>query len=186
MPGTLNQGCQGTSCDGLGIPCAVDLGGVNSCTVITYPTNTGTNTPPPPTANEAAAHCPTAPTSAINTNPATRGYPGLATWLWARTPPNAAGTGTVRGHPVWCLLTPTRWTWTTDGHTTTTRAPGGPAPHHLLDHTYETADDHPITLTVTWTATTSAGTPSPNLATQTTTTHLTYPVREIRSIMTTD
>ncbi len=106
----------------------------------------------------------------------------MAVYLWAQAQAQAAMSSatTIRGYAVSCTLTPTQWTWETgDGATYTSDRPGGPHPDHPAEHVYETKGDYDQRLTVTWRATTSAGT-----TTLTRTTTEPYHVFEIRSVLT--
>ena len=118
--------------------------------------------PPPPTASEVLASCPDPSTPSIGVNPEQRGITGLETYLWASPASTLASGGTIRGYAVGCVVEPVRWTFTTgDGASYSRARHGGPAPDHVVEHIYDTRNEpdenYTLTLTVTWTRTTSLG-----------------------------
>ena len=115
--------------------------------------------PAPPTHPEiVAVVCPAPPPATLGRDPAGEGVTGLETYLWASPASSISASGSIRGYPVTCTLTPTSWTFTTgDGATYTTQQHGAPHPGHAATHIYETVGDYTLGLTVTWTRTTSAG-----------------------------
>jgi hypothetical protein len=146
--------------------------------------------PPPSHAEITAALCPAPPAPAIGTNPHAHSITGLATWLWDDSDPAASTThGSIRGHPVSCTLTPSRWTFDTGdphaaryGHPTrhTATAPGEESETTPTQHTYEVTGTYTIALTVTWDRTTTAGADRP-----TATTSRDHQVKQVRTGATT-
>lgn len=126
--------------------------------------------PPPPTHAEiVAALCPdtSVPTAQVGHNPREHGITGFETWIWSAGPSShPGGSGSIRGYPVACTVTAVRFDVDTGdphaeewGHprTYTTTDPGREADDTPIRHIFETAGTFPLTLTVTWQRTTSAG-----------------------------
>ena len=144
----------------------------------------------PPTHTEiVAAICPSPPTPDLRTSPTDTGITGLDTWYWSNGPHTASASGTIRGYPVDCTLTASRFTvdtgdihadefGTTRTHTTTD--PGHDGPDTPITHLYERTGTYQLTLTISWTRTTTAG-----ADTTTSATSRPYPVAEIRTVATT-
>lgn len=144
----------------------------------------------PPTHPEiVAAICPGPPAPDLRSSPTDTGITGLDTWYWSAGPHQATTSGTIRGYPVACALTASQFTLDTgDTHaaefgtsrTHTTTDPGHDGPDTPLTHLYERVGTYQLTLTISWTRSTTAGTD-----TTTTTTTRPYPVAEVRTAATT-
>ncbi|HUG86535.1 MAG TPA: hypothetical protein VMM13_18350 [Euzebya sp.] len=70
---------------------------------------------PPPTHPEIVqVVCPSVPAPRVGHNPREYGITGLHTWLWDATQPSAlSAAGVIRGYPVTCTLSPSRWVFDT-------------------------------------------------------------------------
>lgn len=146
--------------------------------------------PPPPTHGEIVSQiCPPPPEPTLGLSPSARGYTGTETWMWSQGPHSAGNTGTIRGYAASCTLTASRFTFEvadpyaeTYGHpsTYTSTEPGHRGETTDARHFWEVTGSYPLSLTITWARSTSAGS---DTITSTATTD--YDVAEIRPAPTT-
>jgi hypothetical protein len=90
------------------------------------------------------------PVPGIGVNPAAEGLTGLDTWLWYEGSRGVTVTVSLRGYTVTATAGPSKYRWGMgDGTTYTTTDPGSEA-DPAATHMYETREEYPLSLDVTW------------------------------------